>query len=188
MTVQPYVMEKIRASFDFIDADGDHVITEDDHILQGKRVAAALGHPEGSAEERRIIDAYLRIWKELHLPMDTDGDGKVDMDEFIAATSKLSEDPAMAERLIGNLTDSFFAIADRDGDGGIDPAEYAAFMAGHAPGMPSAEVAEAFRHLDIDGDGQITREELHRANVEYFTSNDPTVPGSWAFGRPTAAA
>ncbi|WP_416968176.1 hypothetical protein [Streptomyces sp. 4F14] len=53
MTAQPYAMEKIRAGFDRIDADGDGTLTEHDHVLQGQRVATALGHASGSAQLRQ---------------------------------------------------------------------------------------------------------------------------------------
>ncbi|MFI9000530.1 hypothetical protein [Streptomyces sp. NPDC053541] len=43
---------------------------------------------------------------------------------------------------------------------------------------------EAFRHLDRDGDGTLTRAEVRTAVIEYFTSPDPNAPGNWYFGTP----
>lgn len=53
--------------------------------------------------------------------MDKDGDGRVVLEEFRAAY------PGMSERA--------FAVIDSNGDGGIERAEWATFMQGHAAGM-----------------------------------------------------
>ncbi|MDT0268677.1 EF-hand domain-containing protein [Streptomyces sp. DSM 44915] len=179
-----FVIAKIGAGFDGLDRDGNGVLTEADHVLMGRGVAQGLGHPAGSAEEQAVIDAYLRIWRELHLPMDTDGDGRISRAEFTAATAALAHDAERADTVLGGLADRIADLADRDGDGALDLAEYTAFVRGQAPGLAPEEVAEAFGHLDRDGDGRLTRAELRAAVVEYFTSPDPTAPGSWYFGSP----
>jgi hypothetical protein len=46
--------------FDHLDADGDGKLTEHDHVLMGKRVAASLGHPSGSAAE--FVQAIIDYW------------------------------------------------------------------------------------------------------------------------------
>lgn len=53
--------------------------------------------------------------------MDKDGDGRVVLEEFRAAY------PGMSERA--------FVVIDSNGDGGIERAEWATFMQGHAAGM-----------------------------------------------------
>lgn len=65
--------------------------------------------------------------------------------------------PAGLEALMGLL--------DRDGDGSIDQGELAHFLAewfGPEPDDRDA-LALAFRAIDIDGDGHVTRDELRRA-------------------------
>ncbi len=46
-------------------------------------------------------------------------------------------------------------------------------------------VAEAFSHLDGDGDGLLSAEEFTRAVIEFWSSTDPNAPGNWLMGRPT---
>jgi hypothetical protein len=65
VSVPDLLTAKINHGFDHLDADGDGQLTEDDHVLMGQRVAASLGHAAGSPAEQQIIDAYLRIWREL---------------------------------------------------------------------------------------------------------------------------
>nr|WP_310307506.1 hypothetical protein [Saccharothrix longispora] len=64
----------------------------------------------------------------------------------------------------------------------MSPDEYAVFLRGHFPGLTEAEAAEAFAHLDADGDGHLTAEEFIRACVEFWSSTDPDASGTggWA--------
>lgn len=57
---------KINHGFDHFDADGDDQLTEHDHVLMGQRAATSLGHAPSSPAEQQIIEAYLRIWRDLH--------------------------------------------------------------------------------------------------------------------------
>jgi Ca2+-binding EF-hand superfamily protein len=186
MATQDFILAKIHAAFDHLDRDGDGVLTEEDHVIMGRAVAGGLGHTADSPEEDAIIAAYLGIWRDLHLPMDTDGDGRISRDEFVAATAGLLTDPDTADKVLGTLADRVLDIADRDQDDRITVAEYTAFIRGHAPGLTPTQVHEAFGHLDGDGDGRVSRAELRRTVIEYFTSPDPEAPGNWYFGSPPA--
>ncbi|WP_067488831.1 EF-hand domain-containing protein [Actinomadura hibisca] len=187
MDVDPFVAAKIEASFGWLDSDGDGAFTEDDHVEMGRRAAASLGHPPGGPGEREMIEAYVRIWRRLHAPMDADGDGRITRAEFIAATGAVVNDPELARHTLGALADSVMQVADRDGSGTIDLAEYTAFVHGHAPGLPDDDIRSAFERLDRDGDGAIDHGELTCCVLDYYTSPDPTAPGNWLFGPPPPA-
>ncbi|MEV4251567.1 EF-hand domain-containing protein [Spirillospora sp. NPDC049652] len=175
---------KISHGFDRLDADGDGRLTEHDHVLMGQRTAAALGHPSGSAAERQIIDAYLRIWRDLHLPHVPGGGGAISKEQFIDSTRSLVSDPDAARATVGALAEAFLDIADTDADGSVTPDEFLAFQRGHFPGLEASDAAEAFRHLDTDGDGRLSSEEFVQAVIEFWSSTDPEAPGNWWMGRP----
>lgn len=130
MSVPDLLIAKISHGFDLLDVDGDGRLTEHDHVLAGQRVAAALGHAPGTAAEQEIIDAYLRIWRELHLPHIPGGGTKA---RFVTSTSALAADPAAAHATVGALAEAFLAIADTNHDGRVGPAEFLAFQRGHSP-------------------------------------------------------
>jgi Ca2+-binding EF-hand superfamily protein len=176
---------KISHGFDHLDVDGDGLLTEHDHVLAGQRVAAALGYPEGSPDEQRIIDAYLRIWRELHLPHIPGGGTAITRDQFITSTSTLAHDSVAALASVGALAEAFLAIADTDHDGRVGPAEFLAFQRGHFPNLTQADADDAFAHLDADGDGYLSADEFISAIIEYWSSTDPNAPGNWWMGRPT---
>ncbi|WP_170177556.1 EF-hand domain-containing protein [Thermomonospora umbrina] len=182
--VHPFVLAKIRASFRWLDADGDGAFTEADHVEMGRRAAAALGYESDGDAEQEMIDAYLNIWRRLHAPLDADGDGRLTREEFITACTALTRDPQLARRTLGGLADAVMAVADRDDNGTISLPEYTAFIHGHAPGLPSDQVAQAFARLDVDGNGRIDHAELTGCVLDYYTSPDPHAAGNWLFGPP----
>ncbi|MGA4539823.1 EF-hand domain-containing protein [Uniformispora flossi] len=179
-----FLRAKILYGFDLLDTDGDGALTEADHVAMGRRIAAALGHPDGGSAERAIVDAYLGIWRDVHLPQDADGDGRIEKAQFLASTLALSEDAELAGAALGGLAETYFAIADRDADGSIDAAEFADFTRGHCPTLSDASLAEAFGRLDTDDDGRLSLDELRSALVAYWAGNDPDAPGNWIFGNP----
>lgn len=185
MSVHEMLTAKIRHGFDHLDADGDGQLTEDDHVLMGRRVAASLGHASGSPAEEQIIDAYLRIWRELHLPHIPGGGTAISRDQFLTSTRTLADDPAAAQATLGALAQAFLAIADTDHDGQVSPAEFHAFQCGHFPHLTESDTNEAFAHLDADGNGLLSAEEFTQAIIEYWSSTDPNAPGNWWMGRPT---
>ncbi|OLR93371.1 EF-hand domain-containing protein [Actinokineospora bangkokensis] len=177
---------KINRGFDHLDADGDGVLGEQDHVLMGQRVARALGHAEGSAQEGRIVDGYLRIWREVHLPHVPEGSSGIAKEAFVEATASLADDPGTARAALGGLALAFLEVADVDQDGRISPQEFLAYQRGHFPGLTEADAATAFSHLDVDGDGHLSPDEFVNATVDYWTSSDPDAPGNWWMGDPRA--
>jgi Ca2+-binding EF-hand superfamily protein len=184
MTISPMLQQKINHGFDELDADGDGFLTENDHVVMGQRVAVALGHAPGSAAEQTIIDAYLRIWRELHLPHIPGGGTSISKAQFLESTGSLAGDPEAAQASVGALAEAFLAVADTDADGQVTRSELQAFFRGHFPGLGGDAVAEAFAHLDADGDGVLSAAEFVRAIVDYWSSEDPDAPGNWWMGRP----
>ena len=178
------LIAKINYGFDHLDADGDGALTEHDHVLMGQRVAASLGHPTGSVAEARIIDAYVRIWRELHLPHNPGGGTAITKAQFLESTLSLAGDPAAAKATVGALAEAFLAIADTDQDGQVSPAEFYVFQTGHFPGLSEADATEAFTHLDTDGDGYLSADEFVGAVIEYWSSDDINAPGNWWMGQP----
>lgn len=184
MSESDFLTAKIRYGFDHLDADGDGRLTEQDHVLMGRRTAAALGHSAGTPTEQQIIDAYVSIWRELHLPHLPDGGTAISREQFVESTRTLADDPAAAQATVGALAEAFLAIADTDKDGQVGPAEYLAFQRGHFPSFTEEQSAEAFARLDADNDGRLSTEEFIQAVIQYWSSTDPDAPGNWWMGDP----
>ncbi|MFF9642194.1 EF-hand domain-containing protein [Kitasatospora aureofaciens] len=178
---------KINHGFDHLDADGDGLLTERDHVLMGHSVARSLGHQEGSEAEAVIVRAYLTVWHDLHLAGKPTGTEAITREQFVASTGALADDPVAAREIFGALAGSFLAVADADHSGTVDAGEFFVFQRGHFAGLSRDDADEAFRHLDLDGDGTLSADEFTSAIIEYWTSRDPEAPGNWWTGKPPHA-
>jgi Ca2+-binding EF-hand superfamily protein len=184
VSVPDLLTTKISYGFDRLDVDGDGWLTEHDHVLAGQRVATVLGHAPGSPAEKKIIDASLAIWRDLHLPYIPGGGTAISKQQFLTSTRTLAGDQAAAQATVGAVAEAFLAIADADHDGQVSFAEFYAFQRGNFPSLTETDASEAFSHLDVDGDGLLSAEEFTRAIIEFWSSTDPDAPGNWWMGRP----
>ncbi|WP_254406296.1 EF-hand domain-containing protein [Streptomyces sp. AC627_RSS907] len=184
MADQDFLTAKIERGFDHLDVSGNGVLTESDHVEMGRRVASSLGHAEDSPEAERIIEAYLAIWREVHLPFVPTGMQGIPKGQFVASTRTLAGDPEAARATLGKLAETYLAIADIDQDGRVSPDEFLAFQRGHFPRLSEERAAEAFGHLDTDGDGVLSAAEFTTAVIEFWSSPDPDATGNWWMGRP----
>src|ERR1043165_5008690 len=84
---------KINAGFDHLDADGDGHLSEQDHVLLGRRMSAELGHAPGSEQEQRVTESFLRIWREVPLPHVPEGATAISRAGFLDSVNALAADP-----------------------------------------------------------------------------------------------
>ena len=176
---------KIEFGFDQLTARSGGVLDGPSHVAMGRRAAAAIGYALGSAEEARMIEAYLNVWRLMHLPHLPAGSRGLTREEFVRSNLALADgSPADREAILGALADTFFCLADVDGDGRVNREEFWAFQHGHFPELTRAVLSEAFDHLDTDRDGYLSRVQFTSSIVEFWTSRDPDAPGNWWLGRP----
>ena len=176
---------KIEFGFDQLTARSNGVLDGPSHVAMGRRAAAAIGYALGSEDEARMIEAYLNVWRLVHLPHLPAGSRGLTREEFVRSNLALADGSAAdREATLGALADTFFGLADEDGDGRVDFEEFWAFQHGHFPELTRASLAEAFEHLDTDRDGYLSRQQFTSSIVEFWTSRDPDAPGNWWLGRP----
>ncbi|GAA0958943.1 hypothetical protein [Actinocorallia libanotica] len=173
---------KMAHLFALLDVDDDGTVDRMDYTASADRLVTAFGFAPGSAESLRVRDRYARLWDEVTLPMDVDGDERVDVAEFAAGfdTFVTAREEGYREH-VAPVADAFYDLMDVDGDGRITRTEYLR-MAVSAFRMSEDAGRTAFDHLDLDSNGWLSREELHLANEQYFRSADEQAPGNWLFG------
>jgi len=175
---------KIEYGFDQLTTRSGGVLNGPSHVAMGRRAAAAIGHALGSADEGRMIEAYLNIWRQVHLPHLPAGSRGLTKEEFVRSNLALADDPIAREDALGGLAGTFFELADADRDGRVDREEFWAFQHGHFPELTRADLGVAFEYLDTDRDGYLSRDQFTSSIVEYWTSRDPDAPGNWWLGQP----
>ncbi|WP_031146613.1 EF-hand domain-containing protein [Streptomyces erythrochromogenes] len=164
------------------DVDGDGFITQRDVRMMSERYIAARGTAPDSASGRMLTAGMDGFWTNVIAPMDQDGDGRVDLREMTEGFSRVLTDATQYPGQIEPVTDCFFDLADLDGDGKIDQAEFQQ-MYELVAGVPGQDSAGVFAALDQDGSGALDRAEFHQAVSEFFYGNDLDAPANHLFGR-----
>ncbi|MEU0663865.1 oxygenase MpaB family protein [Streptomyces lavendulocolor] len=109
-----------RSAEDFfrqvLDQTGDGHLDWPDLAAMARELSTRLDLDE--PEETRLYDAFAAWWRELQAALDTDGDGRVSVDEYAAAV------PSLAGPALIRVAEVLFDATDKDGSGTIDADEY----------------------------------------------------------------
>ncbi|MBW4720313.1 EF-hand domain-containing protein [Saccharothrix obliqua] len=187
MTLSPLVESKLERRFRTYDLDRDGVVTRADFELVSSRVEKTFGLAPDHPAATRLREVLLGIWTRLAAASDVDRDDQVTLAEYKAAFERhVLVDREAYSRAYQPFIDTMMEIADADGDGRVTEGEYVKWYTA-LMGLPPDEAAEAFRHLDRDGDGYLGHEEITAAVLEFYFSDDPDAPGNWMVGRPPGA-
>jgi Ca2+-binding EF-hand superfamily protein len=163
------------------DADRDGAIEESDYAVAAGGMAGLSGFKSGSAEyeqlHRQLVDGGWQLLRQF----DSNGDGRVTIEEALEGFDGLHADQQRYREVIIEPSYSSFDLIDTNHDGRITAEEYRAFLV--ALSVDEATAETAFEHLDLDGDGFLSREEFVQLTDEFYTSDDPDVAGGWLYGK-----
>ncbi|MGW7415778.1 EF-hand domain-containing protein [Streptomyces sp. NPDC054863] len=173
---------KIDLCFGYADQNRDGVLDAGDALTLASRVVAAVGEPFDSPKSVALLGACDQWWRKLCAELDTDDNGRVDAAEFRTGMLQLPafRDTSEGDEALGAACALIWALCDRDDDGLVSAAEFGRFQG--ALGVSPEARQVAFDHLDLDGDGHLSVDELVSALREFMTSTDPAAPGNWLFG------
>ena len=170
---------KFVKMFNTFDVDNNGYVEQADYERIVEKLALSLKIDVGSAQYQGLRAKYMDNWEQT-ATMDKDGDGKVDVDEWLADCEATVGSPEQYNELIVAVANQVFDLLDLDGDGEVSSDEYATWLCAH--GGSRAAAAEAFTKLDLNGDGHISREEMKILLNDFYFSDDPEAPGTWLFG------
>lgn len=153
---------------------------QDDYEQQARQVCGATGHAVGSAPAKALAAAQRDLFSALLAHMDANGDHQITPEEFAASVGRPVHDQAAFDTAVAATATALVRAADTDGNGVLDPGEYARLAAAY--GASTGQAAHAFRRLDLDRNGVLDTAELTWAIRQFFTSPDPATPGNLAFG------
>jgi hypothetical protein len=139
-----------------------------------------MGYAPGSPEYTTYHAEYMAGWDALLVLADSDGDQRLTATEFCTAFGKLMAQPEQFNAVVLGFVKTAITLWDSNQDGKVSEQEYKNYLL--TIQVTEAEAADAFRRLDLDRDGYLSREEIFQNMKEYYFTDDPNAPGNWFFG------
>jgi Ca2+-binding EF-hand superfamily protein len=139
-----------------------------------------MGYAPGSPEYITYHAEYMAGWDALLVLADSDGDQRLTATEFCTAFGKLMAQPEQFNAVVLGFVKTAITLWDSNQDGKVSEQEYKNYLL--TIQVTEAEAADAFRRLDLDRDGYLSREEIFQNMKEYYFTDDPNAPGNWFFG------
>ncbi|HWD71348.1 MAG TPA: EF-hand domain-containing protein [Actinomycetota bacterium] len=174
---------KVASGFAELDANEDGHLERGDIETLVHSHGAAYGYEPGSPEYEELARNTLGVWDQVR-QFDSDGDGQVTLEEYVAGFGAFIDQRDAFLAGMGALVDSFYSMADRDGDGLISEEEL--ILHYRAWRHTEDQAREAFTHLDRGGRGGISKQDWMRNLEEFYYSDDPEAPGNWLAPLPGA--
>lgn len=180
--------QKIERRFALLDVDHSGFLEESDYTEMARRVTSNLSQHLGGTvppdAEARVHGAYTMLWTRLRDRMDSDGDGRISQEEFVASVAhSITERPGGYDRVIAPIIDAVMAIIDANNDGQISEAEFQTWITAY--GVSELDAGTAFLGLDADGSGFLSREEMQQAFRDFYCAAETTAAGNALFGQST---
>ncbi|MFJ6422905.1 EF-hand domain-containing protein [Streptomyces hydrogenans] len=167
---------KLVSMFRAFDADDNGHLDQRDFQALAARWRGLPRVRPGSELAGRVDALMLGWWDLLAAHVDTNGDGRVDLDELLAMVDLL---PTLRE-VVAATAETVFDAVDENGDGRISPSEHRRLVdTWHGE---SVDVADVFDRLDRDGDGHLSRPEFTELWIQFWISDDPAEPGNQLCG------
>ncbi|MFI1018745.1 EF-hand domain-containing protein [Streptomyces sp. NPDC020965] len=154
-------LNRVRLVFTLFDANGNGVLEAEDFELMAGRVRNAVPGAEPAAQEA-MAAAFRRYWDTLVGALDTDGDGKVDFDEYVACVLAPERFDGAAAEFAGALS----TVGDLRGDGRVGRGEFVALML--AIGFSPANIQALFDALGPDDEDRVASAAWDASIREYY--------------------
>jgi Ca2+-binding EF-hand superfamily protein len=181
----PFQRKKQIHWFNMLDGNKDGFLERADFEVIGHRLATAMGHESGPIHDQ-IIAGWVSTWEHMQPDVDQNRDGRASLEEFLNFEDRVIYQVSSEEytAYIGGNARGMVALADLDQNGTLSQSEWRWQFRGFE--IDDSEADESFQHIDTNGDGQITVEELIEAWRQFHFSEDADAPGNWILGKPPA--
>jgi len=171
---------KLTALFHHQDMNHDGFLGKADYEQFVKSFGEIQNHSPGSPEYETFYTQTMAAWEHVQQVADRDKDNRVSLPEFLESYDLTLSDENTYNQLVTEYGKSLLALWDRDGDVRLSGEEYVALFGCYGVGEETAR--EAFWHLDRDGNGYLSLDELMKAAQEFYLSDGPDAPGNWIAG------
>lgn len=161
------------------DTDKSGSVNKNDFDMALVNISKHRGYNPGEIAYELLKDLLTNIWEGLKVA-DSDGDGEISADEWIALWDEYAKNPAYAKEWQLLLCKCIFQLQDATHDGEIDSDEFVSVLVSF--GLDKQESIDSFQKI-AKGKDKITFPEFEVLWKEYFTSENPDDAGNYIFGR-----
>ena len=154
--------------FAIVDTDGNGVWQRRDGEVLTRKLCETFGYAADSALGLAVAEGQRALFEAMLAHMDTNGDQEISPEEFAAGLSRAIEDRAGFESAVRATAATLIQVADLDGNGVLDPAEYRQLAAVYGTTADEAECA--FGCLDMDHNGVLDTAELSLGIGQFFAA------------------
>ena len=154
--------------FAIVDTDGNGVWQREDCEELTRRLCETFGYAPDSALGRAVAEGQRALFGAMLAHMDANGDQEISRDEFAAGLSRAIEDRPGFDTAVRAAAVALIQVADLDGNGVLDPAEYRQLAAVY--GTSAKEAERAFSRLDLDRNGFVDTAELSLGIGQFFAA------------------
>lgn len=160
----------------FFDTNSSGTIDKKDFELAIERISKLRGWKAGDAKYKEVEDTLNKVWNGLS-SADTDNDGQVSKDEWIAMWDNYTKSPSDWQNVYCKF---IFQLEDASNDGSIDSEEFSSVYASF--GLDKGEAVNAFQKMS-KGSSSVSWGQFQELFKEYFTTDDVNAPGNFIFGK-----
>src|SRR5450755_369261 len=154
--------------FAIVDTDGNGVWQRRDGEELARKLCESFGYAPDSVLGLVVADGQRALFEAMLAHMDTDGDQEISPDEFAAGLSRAIQDRPGFASAVRATAATLIKVADLDGNGVLDPAEYQQLAAVY--GTSAEEAERAFGRLDLDHNGVLDTAELSLGIGQFFAA------------------
>lgn len=174
---------KLTQLFKMCDIDGDAHLRQSDFDQAAANIAHAFQVSADSETYAQLHAMYTQQWQQIKQYADPNGNGRVDLNEWLAYWDGMLNSPEAMQMLIAGYDEGFLAMLDLVDPKGpsrhITTERWGKYFAAY--NQPAQEGMAAIQRVDSDGDGKITSAQMRQATMEFF-GDDPNAPGNGMFG------
>ena len=171
---------KLTAFFKTFDADNNGYIEQSDIEQIVVNLTQIRQEAIGSPTYQFLHDKYMADWTGLLQATDTNGDGKISLEEwFVFHELQFQADVPYWRAGEKTSVQFLFELIDMNNNGEIGADEYALFLQAY---HVTDDAQTIFNKLDLNSDGHISLSEFTAACEQFYTSDDESAVGNWLFG------
>ncbi|CAH2044335.1 unnamed protein product, partial [Iphiclides podalirius] len=178
--VSEFRRKKYMEVFNSFDRDSSGTIEKKDFEIAAEEIAKANGKVD-EGKRKEYLSTLLKIWEGIASQADSNKDGHVSAEEWVALWDAYAKNPSAAQEWQSVYCKFTFQLLDTGGDGTIDSGEFV--KAYEAWGF-KRNGAEALFEKMSGGKPAISWAEFQVLWKEYFAADDVNAPGNSLFTSP----